>query len=268
MIGTFAVMALIGVAIGFFSGMLGIGGGMVMVPLFRLVLGLSAVGSTATSLFTIIPTSISGAVSHMRAKTCVPKLGIMLGIGGACTSWLGVWLAQLSPAWLVMFAAAAVIAYSGITMFHKALKAPRQSVATGKGQTPIPEPPVLTTKQFAKAVGIGALAGIASGYVGLGGGFIMVPLMLALLNMPMKLASGTSLIAVMILATPATVMQCALGNVHYLAGIAMACGSIPGAIVGAKLVKYVPERMLRFVFAVFITIAAILLVLKEVGVLG
>ena len=109
---------------------------------------------------------------------------------------------------------------------------------------------------------------MASGYVGLGGGFIMLPLMLSLLNMPMKLTSGTSLIAVMILATPATVMQCALGNVDYLAGMAMACGTIPGAIVGAKLVKYVPERVLRFVFAAFITIAAILLVLKEVGVLG
>ena len=109
MIGTLAVMALIGIVIGLFSGMLGIGGGMVMVPLFRLVFGMTAVGSTATSLFTIIPTSVSGAISHARARTCVPKLGIALGVGGACTSWLGVWLAQLSPGWLVMLAAAAVI---------------------------------------------------------------------------------------------------------------------------------------------------------------
>ena len=67
MVGTFAIMALIGIVIGLFSGMLGIGGGMVMVPLFRLVFGMSAVGSTATSLFTIIPTSVSGAISHARA---------------------------------------------------------------------------------------------------------------------------------------------------------------------------------------------------------
>ena len=64
MVGTFAIMALIGIVIGLFSGMLGIGGGMVMVPLFRLVFGMSAVGSPATSLFTIIPTSVSGAISH------------------------------------------------------------------------------------------------------------------------------------------------------------------------------------------------------------
>jgi len=268
MVGTFVIMALIGIVIGLFSGMLGIGGGMVMVPLFRLVFGMSAVGSTATSLFTIIPTSVSGAISHARAKTCVPKLGIALGIGGACTSWLGVWLAQLSPSWLVMLAAAAVIAYSGITMFRKALKTPKQSIGSSGANAPVPEPPALSCKNLLAAAGIGMLAGVASGYVGLGGGFIMVPLMVTMLDMPMKLTSGTSLIAVMILAFPATVMQCVLGNVEYLAGIAMACGTIPGAIIGAKLVRHVPERTLRFVFALFITIAAILLVLKEAGMLG
>ena len=268
MVGTFAVMALIGIVIGLFSGLLGIGGGMVMVPLFRLVFNMSAVGSTATSLFTIIPTSVSGAISHARAKTCVPKLGIALGIGGACTSWLGVWLAQLSPSWLVMLAAAAVIAYSGITMFRKALRAPKRSIGDTNASVSVPERPVLNSKMLMIAAGIGAMAGVASGYVGLGGGFIMVPLMVAALNMPMKLTSGTSLIAVMILAFPATVMQCVLGNVEYIAGIAMACGTIPGAIIGAKLVRYVPERTLRFVFALFISIAAILLVLKEAGMLG
>ena len=268
MVGTFAVMALIGIVIGLFSGLLGIGGGMVMVPLFRLVFNMSAVGSTATSLFTIIPTSVSGAISHARAKTCVPKLGIALGVGGACTSWLGVLLAQLSPSWLVMLAAAAVIAYSGITMFRKALKAPKQSIGNANTNASVPEPPALNSKKLISAAGIGAMAGVASGYVGLGGGFIMVPLMVSVLNMPMKLTSGTSLIAVMILALPATVTQCVLGNVEYIAGIAMACGTIPGAIIGAKLIRYVPERALRFVFALFITIAAILLVLKEAGMLG
>lgn len=267
MVETFIAMTLIGLAIGVFSGLLGIGGGMVMVPVFRLVFGLSPVNSTATSLFTIIPTSVSGAVSHMRARSCVPKLGAALGIGGACTSWLGVWLAQLSPGWLVMLAAAAVIAYSAVTMLRKALKMPRAANGHAADASAEVEPPTLSGKALLAAVGIGALAGVASGYVGLGGGFIMVPLMLSLLDMPMKLTSGTSLIAVMILATPATIMQCALGNVDYLAGIAMACGSIPGAIVGAKLVKHIPERTLRFTFGAFLVVAAILLVVKEAGLL-
>lgn len=282
MIAQFIVMAVIGLAIGVLSGTLGIGGGMIMVPLFRLAFGMNPIASTATSLFTIIPTSVSGAVSHIRGKTCVPKLGVALGAGGALTSPIGVQLAQISPEWLVMVAAAAVIAYSSITMLRKALRMPAASaegrksdiwgqspnVCAGRGQQAIPHAPTFSNKQLAGAVGIGALAGVASGYVGLGGGFIMVPLMASVLNMPMKLTSGTSLIAVMILATPATIAQCLTGNVNLLVGIAMACGSIPGAILGAKLVKRLPERTLRFIFAAFLLLAAILLVVKETGVLG
>jgi len=96
----------------------------------------------------------------------------------------------------------------------------------------------------------------------------MVPLMLTFMNLPMKRASGTSLIAVMILATPATIMQCVLGNVDFVAGIAIACGSIPGALIGARLVKRVPERTLRFVFGCFLLVAAILLITKETGIWG
>ena len=259
---TFIVTALVGVLVGLVSGMLGIGGGMIMVPVFRIVFDMSAFVSTATSLFTIIPTSITGAISHIRAKSCIPKLGIALGIGGACASPIGVQLAQMSPAWLVMLATALVIAYSSITMLRKALKSPKTTEAS-----PV-EIPNFTGRQLAGAAAIGFAAGLTSGFVGLGGGFIMVPLLVAFLNIPMKLTSGTSLIAVMILATPASILQCSIGNVDYLAAIAMACGSIPGALVGARLVQRLPERQLRFAFAASLFVAAILLVVKEVGLLG
>jgi len=234
-----------------------------MVPTFRILFELDALASTATSLFTIIPTSISGAISHIRNRTCLPKLGIALGGGGALTSSLGVAAAQASPSWAVMLAAAAVIAYSAITMFRKAL-----AMGSGKAKGGTGEDMALrtfTVKQLAIAVAIGAAAGFVSGYVGVGGGFIMVPLMLSVLNLPMRIASGTSLVAVMMLATPATIAQCLLGNVDFIVGIATACGSIPGALLGARLVNRVPERTLRFLFGGFLVIAAILLVVKELG---
>ena len=272
MISAFLIAAVVGIAVGLVSGLLGVGGGTIMVPLFRLVFGMSAVASTATSLFTIIPTSISGAVTHARNKTSLPKIGVALGLGGACTSPLGVWLAQVSPSWLVMLAAALVIAYSSVTMLRKALDAPKGRVAVRAGERlgdagPV-ERPAASRADLAKGACIGAVAGVASGYVGLGGGFLMVPLMLSFLHVPMKLASGTSLIGVMILALPATITQCMLGNVDFLVGIGMACGSIPGAVVGARMASRVPERALRFMFAGLLGIAAILLVLKELGAMG
>ncbi len=289
--------AFAGLAIGICSGLLGIGGGTVMVPIFRLAFGMSAVASTATSLFTIIPTSISGAVTHVRGKTCIPRLGAAMGLAGALTSPAGVWLAQISPPWAVMLVAALIISYSAVKILGKALVTDSRSGrsredATGRVAQPAASAPAgaaaasglaaeadggaaegvaapkLSGRQLALGALIGLGAGLASGYVGVGGGFIMVPLMLAFLGIPLKLASGTSLLAVMLLAVPGTIEQGLLGNIDYLAGIVVALGSVPGAFIGARLVSRVPERTLRLIFGGFLLVAALLLVLKETGVLG
>lgn len=274
----------VGLAVGVLSGLLGIGGGTILVPVFRLGYALSPLMSTATSLATIIPTSVSGAISHIRRKTCVPALGVAAGLGGAATSPVGVWLATVSPGWAVMAAAAAVIAYSSATMFSKALKAPKGrassapagadaaaaanagGAAAAAGAGAMPEVPRMTKRQLALGVGVGALAGVASGYVGLGGGFIMVPLMVSLFRIPMKLTSGTSLIAVTLLAVPAAVTQTLLGNVAWAVAVAVAVGSVPGALLGARLITRVPERALRFAFSGFLLVGAVMLVLNQAGV--
>lgn len=269
----FIAPALAGVFVGVMSGLLGVGGGTIMVPIFRLAFGMSPLASTATSLFAIIPTSISGVVAHARAKTCVPKLGLALGAGGAVMSPMGVWLASVSPGWLVICVAAIVIGFSASKMFKKAVKCapmPRADASSAHSATlkPVPDQPVLSRKQYLQGACIGLIAGLASGYVGVGGGFIMVPLMLAVLDIPMSLASGTSLIAIMILAIPGVIEQGMLGNIEYLAGIAIVVGSIPGALVGARLVRVVPERQLRFTFGGFLLVAAVMLMLNEFGILG
>lgn len=320
LLAAFGLPVLVGVFIGILSGLLGIGGGTIMVPVFRLAFGLSPLMSTATSLFTIIPTSISGAVSHIKGKTCVPALGLAMGLGGALTSPVGVWLASLSPAWLVMLAAALIIGYSAVNMLRKAVKAsskcdssgpvaeagdsgdrrsaaqdpsdpscaallrsddviisaqttpPSPASATGVGtgnhDGTAPSVPGLSRKQLLIGAAIGLGAGLMSGYVGVGGGFIMVPLMLSLIHIPMKLASGTSLIAILILAIPGTIENGIAGNIDYVVGLSVAIGSIPGAVLGAMLVKRVPERALRFIFGGFLIIAAIVLFLNEFGILG
>lgn len=294
----FVIAALFGILVGVLSGLLGIGGGVVMVPLFRLVFGLEPIIATATSLFTIIPTSLSGMVKHVRNKTCVARVGIVCGVAGACLSPVGVIAAAASPSWAVMGAAALIIAYSAFTMFKKALAAPKAAaVSAEKGReertcsasqasrAAASEKPAETSRSdvglptdsanfaftplfVAKVVAIGALAGFMSGYVGVGGGFIMVPLFMALLGVPMRLASGTSLLAVCILAVPGAIEQGLLGNIDFLVGIATAAGSIPGAFLGASLVKRVPERVLRLAFAVFLLFVAVILTVNELGFIG
>lgn len=263
----------VGVAVGILSGLLGVGGGTVLVPVFRLLYGMPAIAATATSLFTIIPTSLSGVATHVRNKTCVLPLGLAAGIGGAAMSPVGVWLASISPEWAIMVAAAAVIAYSSITMFRKAAALRRKqkraadAASEGRlGETLLPElPPRRRLVGVGLAIGLGA--GAVSGYVGVGGGFIMVPLFMQVLGTPLRLTSGTSLVAVTILAVPAAVMQAVLGNIDWLAGILVSIGTIPGAALGSKLITRVPEFALRLTFGAFLLVAAALLVVNQLGVL-
>ena len=300
---SFFIAALVGVGVGVLSGLLGIGGGTVMVPLFRLAFGMEPIAATATSLFTIVPTSISGMWKHAKNKTSLPRVGIVCGLTGACLSPVGVWAANVSPGWAIMGAAAVVVMYSSFTMLKKALAAPKGGAAKGSrkacekksttsdaeavgaaGATgdaaaggssaagaqaaPLEAPAIkLTPKYVAKVALIGVVAGFMSGYVGVGGGFIMVPLFVSMLGIPMRLASGTSLTAVCILAIPGVIEQAVLGNIDYMVGVAMMVGSIPGAIVGANLVKRVPERALRFAFALFLLLMAVLLVVNEASVI-
>ena len=289
---TFIIAAVIGLVIGIFSGLLGIGGGTLMVPIFRLGFGMSAISSTATSLFTIIPTSLSGLVTHIKNKTCIPKIGVLCGLGGACTSPVGVYLASISPSWAIMLAAALIIGYSAVSMFRKAVRMPKissqgESSVTGKDRAKEAEKAAkkaaekaagttasasnntdaatfkLSAKRVVQCLLIGLCAGLASGYVGVGGGFIMVPLFISVLGIMMRQASGTSLVAVTILAIPGVIEQGLLGHINYIAGIAMAIGSIPGAIIGANLIRKIPERKLRFVFGAFLLLSAVVLLINE-----
>lgn len=319
---SFFIAALVGVGVGVLSGLLGIGGGTIMVPLFRLIFGMEPIAATATSLFTIVPTSLSGMWKHAKNKTSLPRVGIVCGLAGACLSPVGVWAANVSPGWAIMGAAAVVVVYSSFTMLKKALAAPKGGAAkercqAGDGEAmsaaaasakvgdgkavgaavatndataanlvatapvaaggsgvaeaqaaPFEAPAIkLTPKYVAKVAFIGVIAGFMSGYVGVGGGFIMVPLFVSMLGIPMRLASGTSLTAVCILAIPGVIEQAVLGNIDYMVGIAMMVGSIPGAVVGANLVKYVPERALRFAFAAFLLLMAVLLIVNEASVI-
>jgi uncharacterized membrane protein YfcA len=282
-VASFILIALIGVLIGILSGMFGIGGGTLMIPLLNLVFRLPILVATATSLFVIAPTSLSGAWRHVRQGTADVRAAVSIGLAGAVASVFSSFAADRLPSIVILALVILVIAYSAASIIkgvlRRVLRPPvGREAAAGEGGAqgapgdaapaqgaPAPQdsPPArfTTRRGFTLAcIGLGLLAGAVSGIAGVGGGFIIVPVGIAYFGYAFKKASGTSLLAITFIAVPGIITHALLGHIWYLGGVALILGTMPGAYLGARLITRLPERAARLVFALLLVVSGALLV--------
>jgi uncharacterized membrane protein YfcA len=267
--------------------MFGIGGGGMSVPLLYIAFGLPIVGATSTSLLIIAPTAISGSIKHIRQKTVSMKTGLLIGGFGAVASVGGSLIAGIVPPQAVSVLTAAVILFSGGMMLRTLLKDNARGI---KKEAPNDEEVgsevetfgVVGTRSVAGtysieteerkqkgslsillALIIGLIAGSIAGIVGVGGGFIIVPVCVAFLGFPLKKAAGTSLVAIAIIAIPGIISHALLGHIYWLYGLAVIVGTIPGAQLGSWLIARLPERPMRFAFIGLLASMGLLMILQE-----
>jgi uncharacterized membrane protein YfcA len=172
-----------GLGVGFASGLLGVGGCFIMVPVQYWVLKSIGVDPTiairiafGTNLLVVLPTAWSGAMTHHRKGAVIWKAGISLGIAGAVGAFLGAFIASHLPG-------KALTVSFGIAVI---LGAVRMLTAT---------PPQITEKpsvSVTTSILLGVPLGIVSGIIGIGGGVLMVPIMVFVLKFKMHQAVGTS----------------------------------------------------------------------------
>lgn len=275
----FLIVALAGLLVGVLSGMFGIGGGTMIVPLLNLVFSVPMTGATSTSLFVIAPTAISGTFRHAKQKTADVKLGVLIGLSGALTSALGAWLSEDLPDLMLVIITSLVILYSAFQMFKSSRKKPTDvsevslglspeashaptapAVPTASAESTVPKP---VMRKIVIAVVLGLFAGLIAGLVGVGGGFIIVPMSIALLGFSMHRAAGTSLLAIAIIAIPGIISHAFLGHIWYLHGLALLVGTIPGAQLGARLAARIPDRALRMAFGVVLVFSGSMLLVNQ-----
>ncbi|VDK84180.1 unnamed protein product [Cylicostephanus goldi] len=255
-----------GFGTGTLSGLLGIGGGMIMVPLFCLVFNMSPLSATATSLFVIILTSVFGTITHLYHKTCLLRIGLITGLSGAPVAFFSARIARYTPNWLIVLVTALIIMYSAIHMlkgtdiFGKYTENNKHSHI--KQTSSWQHMSSLRTAVLSSIIGL--IAGFFSGFSGVGGGFIMVPFFVNFLQMDMKMTSGTSLLAILFIAVTGSIQRALFGHIAFLPGLNMGIAAIPGAILGSHLVRKVPERTLKIVFSCLLIICAIMLIGKQV----
>ena len=261
-------VALFGILVGILSAMFGIGGGIVMVPLIHLVFGQPAALASGTSLFAILPTSISGMVARLHDGTIRFPVGIAAGLAGACLSPLGAIAATDLPGAYAMVLTAVFILFTAYNMFKRVWKT--RPAAPALVEAPAPAPfrraalqDAAGPKLYAAAALLGAVVGFLSGYLGLGGGFLIVPLLQAVFGFTMKQATGTSLVAVAILAVPSFITHAILGNILWVVGLLLIAGSLVGTRVGAWVIKRVNDRLLTGLFGVVLVVSGFILAVQQ-----
>lgn len=270
-VNVFLILGL-GGAIGFLSGLFGVGGGFLMTPLL-IVIGIPPAVAVASAANQIVAASVSGALAHMRRGNIDFKMGLVLTVGGFAGSSIGVMiftlLRQLGQVELLIALSYVVflgsigslmLFESGRTMLrHQAGTATRGKMHQHMWLHGLPfKMRFRRSRLYISAlvpIGIGFLVGILTAIMGVGGGFIMVPAMIYLLGMPTAVVVGTSLFQIIFVTANVTFLQATTNQtVDIVLALLLLTSAVIGAQFGTKVGGRLRGEQLRGMLALMVLI--------------
>ena len=259
-----------GGVVGLLSGMFGVGGGFLLTPIL-MMLGIPPTVAAASDSCQIVATSSSGMAAHFRLGNVDAKIGAILLVGGWAGAGLGVEgikiLRALGEADLVIkLAYILVLGGLGSYMFLQSLKTLRRGAVVAKsGKAPKGQsflrrlpwqmdfPRSRVRHSILVPLFFAAIVGILASIMGVGGGFIMLPMMVYLLGMPTHVAVGTSLFQILFLCAGVTYMQATMNHtVDLILVLPLALGSAVGAQIGARLSRLLRGEQLMILLATLV----------------
>lgn len=265
----FTVVAM-GAAVGFLSGMFGVGGGFLMTPLL-IFYGIPPAVAVGSETAQITASSVSGALGHIRRKTVDFQMGGLLVAGGAVGSVIGVLLfrAFLKTGQIEMLISVSYVLFLGAIgglMLTESLRALFRSPTTKRRARKRRSPAWMAALPFPMRfrtsglyispippVALGLMIGIIGAVMGIGGGFIMVPAMLYILNMPTNVVVGTSLFQIIFVTAITTLLHAALNQtVDIILALLLVVGGVIGAQFGVRAGMKLKGEQLRALLALIV----------------
>jgi uncharacterized membrane protein YfcA len=262
----------LGGAVGFLSGLFGVGGGFLMTPLLIMV-GIPSTVAAASDSNQIVAASTSGSYAHYRLGNVDFKMGILLVIGGVIGGTLGVQFIKILRAmgnadFVIKITYVIMLGVIGAYMFTESLQNLRKKPVERRRAEPEPARVSLYNRmilalpyqmKFEKSgvtlspllpLILGIFVGILAAIMGVGGGFIMVPVMVYMLRMPMHVVVGTSLFQILFTCINVTIMQSISNHtVDLVLAIILLLGSTVGAQFGVRLSKRLKADQLKILLA-------------------
>lgn len=230
-----AIALPVGLAVGAVLGLLGAGGSLLTVPALIFFLGLSASQATGTSLVAVAMMAVAGVVMHGRAGRCSCREGLTFGAAAAATAAVAGWLASALSDRVLGAAFVVLLVVTAIWLLRR--------------DEPDDEPQGERNPNPVQAGFAGGGVGVLTGLLGVGGGFMIVPALIATRDMRMPLAVGTSQLVVLISALAGLLGRSTGDSVQWGLGALFGLGGLVGAAVGSKLADRAPADALRLGFA-------------------
>jgi uncharacterized protein len=226
-------LPLIGLFGGILSGLLGLGGGVIILPLLTLIGRVPLKLATGTSLVHVMFAAAAGTLSHYRAGKVDSKGGFLLGVAGIGGGFLGSFLSVSLSTHALNLIFLSLVALAILLLFIP-LKFDQENYIKGS---------------FNKIEGIlvGLGCGFLVGLLGIGGGFILIPLMIYLLKIPLRETIGTSLLIILISSVGTLGAKYGVGHIDVNITLLVVSGSIGGALLGASISRRVHVKYLRLV---------------------
>ncbi len=277
------VMLGLGAAVGFLSGMFGVGGGFLLTP-FLMLSGIPPSIAVATGANQIVATSVSGALAQWRRNNIDFRMGNVLIAGGVAGALIGVFFVKLlreagQAGLIISLTYVALLSVVGTLMLAESVHAIRRTRA---GKPALARKPgqhnwiqKLPLKlRFARsrlyisaipALVIGAVVGLLTAFLGVGGGFIMVPAMIYLLRMPTNVVIGTSIYQIIFVTALVTILHASFNQtLDVLLALILAAGGVIGGQFGVSAAQRFRGEQLRAMLALMVLAVAARLLLDLV----
>jgi len=244
---------LIGLIAGVFGGLVGLGGGVVMIPLMTRMLGLPQARAHGTSLAVVVVAGLSGAFAYAMEGTVDYGAALILAVTASATARVGAHYCAILPEWklkrhfgCILVAAAFLLAAKPYLGFL--------AVFSLAGWASV-----------AALAATGLVTGFIAGLLGIGGGAFMIAGMVIFVGMGQHIAQGSSLLSMVPAAAVGAWAHWRRGNVEVPILPGLAVGILIGAFLGGAVANSLPEQTLRIVFAVVLTWLGVDLVRKNLG---
>jgi len=272
-----------GAAVGFLSGMFGVGGGFLITPLL-IFYNIPPVVAVATGANQVVASSISGAITHFRRGTLDVKLGSVLLIGGLSGATVGIWIFSLLRrlGQLDLFISLLYVVFLGTVGGLMLLESVNAMRRAAKNEAPAPRKPghhhwvhrlpfkvrFKKSKIYLSVIPVIALGfgiGILTSVMGVGGGFIMVPAMIYLLRIPTNVVVGTSLFQIIFVTAYTTIVQAATNfSVDIVLAFILMVAGVIGAQYGVRVGQKLRGEQLRALLGLLVLAVGIRLAISLV----